>query len=151
MASGTLGLATSYPLGHRQNLLFSIISLYELLFLLLGLNGIFSNTLMLSSLSFQCCRSNDLMRPCSWPAKNARVVRLEDAGDVNPVISPVGRLISGIDTSFLGLKNSEVLALHIRVLGGHRANIISHDTFEHGLVALDWVEQVLEDHDHTKW
>lgn len=53
------------------------------------------------------------MSPCRPPAKKARTDLLCGGGPPRrPVISPVLRLISGSDTSFIGLKPSEVLALH---------------------------------------
>lgn len=53
------------------------------------------------------------MWPCRPPAKKARIERLDGEGPPRrPTISPVFRLISGSETSFWGLKPSEVLALH---------------------------------------
>lgn len=53
------------------------------------------------------------MWPCNRPAKKARNGRCGGGEPPrSPMVSPVLRLISGKDTSFRGLKPSEVLALH---------------------------------------
>lgn len=53
-----------------------------------------------------------LIGPWRPPAKKARIGRREGDGPPrNPVREPVRRLISGKETSFNGLKPSEVLAL----------------------------------------
>lgn len=52
------------------------------------------------------------MGPWRPPAKNARIGRREgDGPPIIPVKKPVWRLISGKETSFDGLKPSDVLAL----------------------------------------
>ena len=65
------------------------------------------------SLFSQCWSKTGLTGPCTPPAKKARMGRIEgDGPPTNPFKEPVRRLISGMETSFLGLNLSDVLALH---------------------------------------
>lgn len=102
-----LGLATSYPLGQRQNLLFFIMSLHDVCC------GAYSQTCRSWFLFFHCLRLTHRICPWDSPAKNPNIERREgDGPPVRPMISPATRLISGRDAYFPGLNPSELLALH---------------------------------------
>ncbi|BAT00396.1 Os07g0188750 [Oryza sativa Japonica Group] len=109
MASTTRGLATSYPLGHRQNLLRRIMSVYDMPWR----RGRYSLTCMSASCPFpQCCNSRGRTGPWSPPAKKARMGRCDADGPPTwRSTTSLRRLISGRDTSLDGSNPSDVLAL----------------------------------------